>query len=365
MKKIAALVSAVTLLFCASPVCASELLGAGATFPYPFYSKLFDTYKNEKGVKINYQAIGSGGGIRQVLKKTVDFGGTDAFMKDKDLAKAEGTILHIPTCLGAVVITYNLPNNPSIKLTGDIIADIFLGKVKKWNDPRIEKINPGVKLPGMNIVVVHRSDGSGTTFIFSDYLSKISSKWKGQVGAGKSLNWPTGLGAKGNPGVAGLIKQVPGSLGYVELIYAMGNKMPYADIMNKSGVYVKPTIKSVSLAADVTLPDDTRISITDTAARQGYPISGFTWIILYKEQSYDGRDREKATTLLDLLWWMMHEGQELAEPLHYAPLPEQAVQKAEVILTSATYNGMPILKKKTAGGTTSKKKPAPKPAAVQ
>ncbi len=344
MKKILILAMCIMIMGFSSQSLAKELLGAGATFPYPYYSKLFDSYKNKTGVKINYQAIGSGGGIRQLLKKTVDFGGTDAYMKDKDLQKAEGPIVHIPTCLGAVVMTYNLPGNPTLKLSSDIIVDIFFGKINKWNDKRIAAINPKAQLPDMNIVVVHRSDGSGTTFIFSDYLSKVSTQWKEKVGAGKSLNWPCGLGAKGNPGVAGLIKQVPGSVGYVELIYAMSNKMPYADINNRAGVFVTPSIESVSLAANIDLPDDTRVTITDTDAKAGYPISGFTWLILYKEQNYNGRTRAKAETLLNMLWWVIHEGQELAVPLHYAPLPKEAVAKAEIILKSVTYNGKPILK---------------------
>ena len=225
-----------------------------------------------------------------------------------------------------------------------MVAEIFLGRIKKWNDARIVKENQSVALPDMNIAVVHRSDGSGTTAIFSDYLSKVSANWKKTVGAGKALNWPVGLGAKGNPGVAGMVQQVPGALGYVELIYAMSNDMPYADIKNASGVYVTPSIQSVSLAADVDLPEDTRVSITDTAARDGYPISGFTWLILYNEQSYKGRTQEQAQTLLDLMWWVIHEGQELAEPLHYAPLPKEAVAKSEVLLKSVTFNGKAILK---------------------
>lgn len=344
MKKLLFLCVWIAMLGFYGQALGEELLGAGATFPYPYYSKLFDTYKNDKGVKINYQAIGSGGGIRQLLQKTVDFGGTDAFMKKEDLQKAMGPIIHVPTCLGAVVITYNIPGKPLLKLTAEIITDIFLGKITKWNDSRISAINPDVKLPDMNIVVVHRSDGSGTTFIFSDYLGKVSKEWTEKVGVGKSLKWPTGLGAKGNPGVAGLIKQVPGSIGYVELIYAMSNKMPYADIKNKSGVFVTASIESVSLAANVTLPDDTRVTITDTDAKDGYPISGFTWLICYKEQSYDERTKEKAETLLNMLWWNIHEGQELAEPLHYAPLSAEAVKKAEAILRSVTYQGAPILK---------------------
>ncbi len=319
-----------------------ELLGAGATFPYPFYSKMFNEYFSETGVKVNYQAIGSGGGIRQLLSKTVDFGGTDAFMSDSDLAKAEGTILHIPTCLGAVTVTYNLPGVEPLNFTPEIIAGIFLGEIVKWNDVRIRKENREVKLPDQKIVVVHRSDGSGTTFIFSDYLSKVSTKWKDKVGRGKSLNWPVGLGGKGNPGVAGLVKQTPGAVGYVELVYALQNSMPVGNIKNKSGNYIKPSIESVSKAAKVELPDDTRISITNTDAPAGYPISGFTWLIFYKEQKYGGRSEERARELLRLLWWVEHDGQDYAEPLHYAPLPEKAVKKAEVIIKSVTYNGKPL-----------------------
>ena len=320
-----------------------ELLGAGATFPFPFYSKLFDTYNQEKGVKVNYQAIGSGGGIQQLKAKTVDFGGTDAFMDDKEIAEAGAPILHVPTCLGAVVITYNVPGDPAIKLTPSLIIDIFLGRIEKWNDKRILDVNPGAQLPDMNIATVHRSDGSGTTAIFSDYLSRVSAEWKERVGAGKSLNWPSGLGAKGNPGVAGLVKQVPGAIGYVELIYAVQNKMSYADVKNKSGVFIKPSMKSVTAAAGMAIPDDTRVSIVDTAAKDGYPISGFTWLVFYKEQKYSGRSKEKAADLVNLLGWILHEGQQLAESLDYAPLPAEAVKKAEIVLKSATYEAAAIV----------------------
>ncbi|MGD9401330.1 MAG: phosphate ABC transporter substrate-binding protein PstS [bacterium] len=341
---LAAAVAAVLALGCAGPgfAASKELLGAGATFPYPLYSKMFDVYHKEEGIKINYQAIGSGGGIRQVLSKTVDFGGTDAFISDDDLKELDNEILHVPTCLGAVVVTYNVPDNPTLNLTPDVVADIFLGKLTNWNDDRISKANPGVELPDMTIVVVHRSDGSGTTFIFSDYLSKVSPEWKKGVGTGKSLNWPSGLGAKGNPGVAGLVKQLPGSIGYVELIYAVSNNMPVANIKNRSGNFIKPSIHSVSLAADIELPGHTRVSITDTGAEEGYPISGFTWLIFYREQEYDGRSMDKARSLMDLVWWMTHEGQELAEPLHYAPLPVEAVRKAEAVIKSTMYGGKPI-----------------------
>ena len=321
-----------------------ELIGAGATFPYPLYSKMFDVYNKEYGVKVNYQSIGSGGGIRQLINKTVDFGGSDAMMSDKDIAEASAPVLHIPTCAGAVVPTYNLTGDPQLRFTPDVIADIFLGKISKWNDRRISALNPGVKLPDMNITVVHRSDGSGTTFIFSDYLSKVSAEWKEKVGTGTSLNWPAGLGGKGNPGVAGLVKQTPGSIGYVELIYALQNKMPNGMVKNKKGKFVTATIASTSLAADTNLPDDMKVSLTDTDAPDGYSISGFTWILVYKEQNYAKRSEENAKELVKLLWWMTHEGQTYAEPLHYAPLSKKAVEKTEKLIKSVTYKGSAIMK---------------------
>jgi phosphate transport system substrate-binding protein len=321
-----------------------ELIGAGATFPYPLYSKMFDVYNKEYGVKVNYQAIGSGGGIRQLINKTVDFGGSDAIMSDKDLAEASAPVLHIPTCAGAVVITYNLTGNPQLRFTPDVIADIFLGKISKWNDRRISESNPGVKLPDMNMTVVHRSDGSGTTFIFSDYLSKVSADWKEKVGNGTSLNWPTGLGGKGNPGVAGLVQQTPGSIGYVELIYALQNKMPYGVVKNKKGNFVTPTIPSTSKAADTNLPDDMKVSLTDTDAPEGYPISGFTWILVYKDQNYGDRTEEKAKESVKLLWWMTHEGQKYTEPLEYAPLSKKAVEKAERLIKSISYKSNVVMK---------------------
>ncbi len=321
-----------------------ELIGAGATFPYPLYSKMFDAYNKDTGVKVNYQAIGSGGGIRQLTNKTVDFGGSDAIMGDKELKEAGAPVLHIPTCAGAVVVTYNLAGDPQLKFTPDVIADIFLGKIKKWSDPRISAANGGAKLPDTEITVVHRSDGSGTTAIFSSYLSKVSAEWKDKVGAGPSLNWPAGLGGKGNPGVAGLVKQTPGSFGYVELIYALQNKMPYGEIKNKKGKFVKPSLASTSLAANTALPDDMKVDLTDTDAADGYPISGFTWILVYQEQSYANKPEEKAKAAVNLLWWMTHEGQKYAEPLHYAPLSKAAAAKAEKLIKSITFNGTPILK---------------------
>jgi phosphate transport system substrate-binding protein len=321
-----------------------EVIGAGATFPYPLYSKMFDVYSKEHGVKVNYQAIGSGGGIRQLINKTVDFGGSDAVMTDEDEATARAPVVHIPTCAGSVVITYNLPGNPDLKFTPDVIADMFLGRIKRWDDPRIAHQNPGLSLPGTAVTVVHRSDGSGTTNIFSSYLSKVSTDWKERVGTGTALNWPAGLGAKGNPGVAGLVKQTPGSVGYVELIYALQNKMPYGTIQNRKGNFVGPTLATTSMAANIDLPQDMKVSLTDTTAAKGYPISGFTWVLLYKEQKYENRPAERAKRLVDLVWWMTHEGQKYAEPLQYAPLSKAAVERAEQLIKSVTYGGSSMMK---------------------
>ena len=321
-----------------------ELLGAGATFPYPLYSKMFYEYWQLTGGKVNYQAIGSGGGIRQLINKTVDFGGSDAFMNDEELGRAPAKILHMPVCLGAVVLTYNLPGNPKLKFTPDLVANIFLGKISKWSDERVAEVNPEAKLPDIPIVVVHRSDGSGTTFVFTDYVSKVSSEWQGKVGRGKAVNWPVGLGAKGNPGVAGLIRQLPGAFGYIELVYALQNRMPVASIRNKKGRFVQPGIASTSFAATVPLPEDTRVSLTNTDAPEGHPISSFTWILVYQEQASKKRSIEKADELVKLLWWMTHEGQKYAEALHYAPLSAAAVKKAEKIIRWITYNGNPIQK---------------------
>jgi phosphate transport system substrate-binding protein len=243
-----------------------------------------------------------------------------------------------------VVVTYNLPgDNNNISLTPDIIADIFLGKIKSWNDARIISINKGVNIPGLPILVAHRSDGSGTTNIFTNYLSKVSAEWKTKVGSAGAVNWPTGLGGKGNEGVAGLVKQTPGAIGYVELIYALQNKMDYAKIRNKKGKFIVPSIASVTAAGNVKMPDDAKIFITDTDAADGYPIAGFTWVLIYKEQNYNGRSRDRATKLLKLLWWNIHEGQVYTQPLNYSPLSSEALKIAEKILKSATYGGKAIL----------------------
>jgi len=321
-----------------------ELLGAGATFPYPLYSKMFYYYWRETGIKVNYQPIGSGGGIRQLVNRTVDFGGSDAFMSDEALASAPGEILHIPTCLGAVVLSYNLPGGPELRFTPKVIADIFLGNIERWNDRRIEEINPGIGLPEMDIMVIHRSDGSGTTFVFTDYLAKVSKEWNEKVGRGKAVSWPIGLGAKGNAGVTGLIKHLPGAVGYTELGYALLNKMPVALVMNKYGRFIKATTASAARAAVVPLPRDTRVSITNADSADGYPISSFTWILVYREQAYKKRSMEKPMEVAKLLWWMTHEAQRYTEPLYYGSLPEEAIGKAENIIKAIRYNGQPILR---------------------
>ncbi|MBD3390508.1 MAG: phosphate ABC transporter substrate-binding protein PstS [Chitinivibrionales bacterium] len=334
--------AAVLLLSSSINAAPVELLGAGASFPYPLYSKMFDVYHKQYSVRINYQSIGSGGGIRQLESKSIDFGASDAFMNDKQLAKMPAKTLHIPMCLGAVVVTYNLPGNPTIKLTADVLADLFLGKIKQWNDPKISKLNPDLKLPKTKVMVVHRSDGSGTTFIFTDYLTKVSPEWKENVGHGKSVKWPTGLGAKGNEGVSGLVKQTKGSIGYCELAYALHNDLPQALLKNEKGNFIKPEIASISEAANVDIPSHTRVSLTDTESEKGYPIAGFTWILVYREQKYDNRNKEKAETLVKLLWWMIHDGQKYCKPLDYAPLPAAAVEKAEAAIKSITFGGKPV-----------------------
>jgi phosphate transport system substrate-binding protein len=323
---------------------AIELTGAGATFPLPLYTKMFDVYAKEMGVKVNYQGIGSGGGIQQLSAQTVDFGGTDAFMDDTQLSKAPGAIIHVPIVAGSVVLIYNLPGIPELTFTPEIVSEIFLGNITAWNDPKIAAANPKVTLPSLAIAVVRRSDGSGTTFTFTDYLSKVSPAWKDKVGRGTAVNWPTGVGAKGNPGVAGMVKQLPGSLGYVELIYAMQNSISFASVVNRKGAAIKASLASTAAAANTTLTDDMRVMITDTDAADGYPIAGFTWIILYKDQGYGTRTLDKAQAAAKLVWWMTHEGQKYAEELSYAKLSAAAVVKAEVLLRSLTYKGTALVK---------------------
>lgn len=329
-------------LMMVSSVYGAELLGAGATFPYPYYAKLFSEYNKKTGVKVNYQSIGSGGGVQQLKNKTVNFGASDAFLTNGDMKTMPGHVIHIPTCLGAVVLAYNLPGVPALKLDKNVIADIFLGKITQWNDARIQALNPGVNLPDQKLVSVHRSDGSGTTAIFTDYLEKVSKEWDQKVGSGKSVNWPIGLGAKGNSGVAGMLKQIPGSIGYIELNYAAKNRISYASVKNNSGRYILPDLESASLAAEVKIPDDTRVSITDTDADNGYSISGFTWLLVYQDLSLSTPSEESAKALADLLSWVTHEGQSYAKSLDYSPLPAAAVKKAEKLIDSLTYKGKSV-----------------------
>ena len=324
------MVVALFALLATAPSWAQNINAAGATFPYPIYSKWFDEYhKAHSNVQINYQSIGSGGGIRQLLDKTVDFGASDGPMSDDQLKQAGFKILHFPTVLGGAVPSYNIPGvTAELKFTPEAIAGIFLGKVTKWNDPAIAGANSGVKLPAEDIVVVHRSDGSGTTYIWTDYLSKVSDEWRTKVGKDTSVNWPVGLGGKGNEGVAGLVKQTPYSLGYVELIYAIQNNIPYGSVKDPAGEFVKPSLISVSAAAAGaanSMPDDFRVSITNSPGKGAYPISSFTWLLIPVQI----QDAAKKAVIKDFLSWMLTSGQQFCEPLAYAKLPKEVVAKEQ------------------------------------
>ncbi|MDB5159300.1 MAG: pstS 2 [Mucilaginibacter sp.] len=322
---------------------AQDLKGAGSSFVNPLFQKMFSQYT---AAKVDYQSIGSGGGIAQLTAKTVDFGDSDAPLNDEQTTKMGGpaAVLHIPMTSGAVVVTYNVPGVAGgLKLSGKDLADIYLGKVKTWNSPEVKDSNPGVNLPNLPIVVIHRSDGSGTSFIFTDYLTKVNPDWASKVGKASAPNWPAGLGGKGSEGVAGLVKQTPGAIGYVELAYAVQNKMPYASIQNKGGKFIAPTIAATTLASNVAIPADTKVSVTNTDNAAGYPIASFTWALIYKDQNYNGRTKDQATKLVKLLWWNIHEGQKFCEALNYAPLSKSAVKAAEAVLKSATYGGKAIL----------------------
>ena len=324
----------------------TQLNGAGATFPAVIYSKWFDEYKNLTGIQINYQPIGSGGGIRQVTEGTVDFGASDGPMSDQQLAevkKKQGVdVLHIPTVMGGIVISYNLSSvGKKLKLDGPTVADIFLGKITKWNDPKIKSLNPGVNLPTRAILVAHRSDGSGTTYIFTNYLCKVSKEWNDKVGNNTSVNWPVGLGGKGNDGVAGLVKQTEGSIGYVELAYAVQNKLTYASLKNKAGNFVDADFNTVSAAAAgavKNMPSDLRAIITNADGKNAYPISGFTWLLIYK----DMKNTTKAKALVNFLKWAMEKGESYAASLYYAPLPKQVVKLCEKKIATITSNGKKI-----------------------
>jgi phosphate transport system substrate-binding protein len=320
------------------------LLGAGSSFDNPLFTKMFAVYNTNTGLQINYQSIGSGAGISQLTAKTVDFGASDAPMNGKQDSALSAPAIHIPVTAGAVVLSYNLPEvKEQLQFSPAVLADIFMGNITKWDDSKIAAINKGVKLPSLPIVIAHRSDGSGTTNIFTTYLAKVSNDWKSKVGAGSAVNWPAGLGGKGNEGVAGLVKQTPGSIGYIELAYAIQNSMPYAKMQNKSGKWINPSIASVTAAANVAIPADTKVSLTNTDAAEGYPISGFSWVVVYKDQSYNGRTKDRAANLVKLLTWMIHDGQKFSNDLNYAPLSAAAVKVGDAQLRTITFGGKPVL----------------------
>jgi phosphate transport system substrate-binding protein len=324
---VAALAGAAVVVVGAAAQQKMQINGAGATFPYPIYSKWFSEYnKLHPNVEINYQPIGSGGGIRQITNQTVFFGATDGPMTNDQQLAAPGKILHFPTVLGAVVPVYRIPNvSATLKFSGPALADVFLGRITKWNDPAIVKLNPGVSLPNTDITVVHRADGSGTTYIWADYLAKVSPEWKTKVGVGTSPNWPVGVGGKGNEGVAGLVTQTPGSIGYVELIFALQNKISYGQVQNMDGEFVNASVESVTLAAAAAaakMPPDFRVSITNAPGKGVYPISSFTWLLLYENP----KDKAQAKTILEFMKWALADGQKFAADLGYAPLPASVVQ---------------------------------------
>jgi phosphate transport system substrate-binding protein len=319
-----------------------SLNGAGATFPYPLYSKWIAEYNKQfPNIQINYQSIGSGGGIRQIIAGTVDFGATDAPMKEDEAKQAPGKLLHIPTTIGAVVLCYNLPDvKETLKLTPEVLADIYLGKIKKWNDPRIAADNGGTKLPDKEIAVVYRTDGSGTTNVYTDYLSAVSAEWKDKVGAGKSVKWPVGLGAKGNEGVTGQLKTTPYTIGYTERAYATQNKLPMAELKNKSGKFVAPTTPAMSAAAEgVEMPAELYVSLVNSAAESAYPIAGYTYLLVYA----DAKDGTKGEAIAKYLWWALHDGQKFAESLDYAPLPAKVVTLVEARLKELSAGGKKLL----------------------
>ncbi len=320
------------------------LSAAGSTFAGPFYKTASKQYVDLTGVTLSYGMTGSGAGIRSLHDKVVDFCGSDAFLSDAQEAQMPAPVVHIATCSGAVDIAFNVPGVESIKLTPEVLADIFLGKITNWNDSRLKKLNPGVKFPKLAMTVVHRSDGSGTSFIFTNYMSKISKEWKDKVGYGTSVNWPVGMGGKGNPGVAGTISSTVGAIGYIGSDYAAAQKISFALLKNAAGNYIAPTIAAVSAAGKGEMPADTRIVETNSSDPEAYPISGFTWIILYKEQAYNGRSLAQAQATVKFIQWLLQPtAQKVAEELNYAPLPEKVVNIDEAILKSITYNGKPIL----------------------
>ena len=322
--------SILALFLSQAAFAATQINGAGATFPFPLYSKWFDEYRKVKSdVQVNYNSIGSGGGIKALLEGTVDFGASDAPMNEQEMAKAKNPVIHVPTVIGAVVMSYNLPEvKTAVNFSGEVIADIYLGKITKWNDSKILALNKGLNLPASDILVAYRSDGSGTTSIFTDYLAKVSPEWKEKVGAGKSVSWPVGLAGKGNEGVAGLVKQTPGAIGYLELIYAASNKLPVGLVKNKAGVFIKPSPKTVTAAAAAALknmPEDFRVSITDAEGKDSYPLASFTYLLVSSKMG-----KERGKLVQDLVNWVLTpQAQKMAEPLDYAPLPASLISKVQ------------------------------------
>ena len=347
-RSVMTLVSALAMVSCGGNATngsreAQELSGAGATFPLPFYNVVFENFSQVNGDVVAYGGIGSGGGVRNLRDKIVDFAGSDAFLSDKEMAEM-APVVHIPTCMGAVVLAYNLDGVKELKLSGEIIADIFAGNIKMWNDERLAALNPDVTLPAESIIPVFRSDGSGTTFVFTDYLTKVSPMWREKFGAGKSVNFPSGQAAKGNPGVAGVIKQTKNSIGYVGSEYAFAQKIPYARIQNARGEFVLPSSATISAAASGVIPADTRCSITNADAAGAYPISTFTWMIIYKEQNYSDRSKEQAMATLDLAQFIISDlAQHITSEVHYAPLPAKAKELSMTNLKTVTYDGVAIL----------------------
>jgi phosphate transport system substrate-binding protein len=328
----------------AAVASAQDLTGAGATFPYPIYSKWFDAYAKKTGIRINYQSIGSGGGIRQYTEATVDFGATDGPMTETQMTAVKGNVLHIPTVLGAVVLTYNLPalGTARVRFDAATVAEVFFGRITRWNDPKLAALNPGIRLPALDIIVVHRSDGSGTTFVFTDYVSKVSPEWKSSVGSATSVKWPAGIGGKGNEGVTQQVKQLEGAIGYVELVYAVSNRLPVALLKNAAGQFVEPSLEAVTAAAaGVKLGPDTdfRVSITNAAGPKAYPVASYTWLLVPK----DATDPAKARKLRDFLRWMTtSEAQKMADDLGYAPLPAEVTSLVQARVAGLTAGGKPI-----------------------
>lgn len=321
---------------------AQKLSGAGATFPLPFYNVVFEQFAEVNGDAVAYGGIGSGGGVRNLRDKIVDFAGSDAFLSDEEMKNME-PVVHIPTCMGAVVVAYNLDGVESLNLSSELVADIFAGKVTKWNDSRISELNGGVALPDENIIPVFRSDGSGTTFVFTDFLSKVSEEWQTKYGAGKSVNFPVGQAAKGNPGVAGVISQTRNSIGYIGSEYAFAQKISYAKIQNKRGEFIEPSSETISAAASGEIPSDTRVSITNADASGAYPISCFTWVIIYREQNYAERTKEQAMATIDLMKFILSDDvQKVTSEVHYAPLPDKAKKLSLDNLKTVTYNGTAV-----------------------